>query len=567
MGNRSKNQRRAASAAVRTDASAPGAGEFGITSKARKNTKTSAPPSLRNRQLRSKSQGSLVKASAPVENPQGRLDHGPAVAVIDIGSNSVRLVVYEGLTRSPTPIFNEKILAGLGRQVQSTGLLAPDAVVEALQALRRFRALCDNLKVGRVFGLATAACRDAENGPAFIAEAERICRIKIDVLSGKREAELAALGVISGVHRPDGITGDLGGGSLELIDVRGTKIRRGVTLPLGGLALKDSAGQSLKRAEKIAERALAGVPFLKTGKARTFYAVGGAWRALAGLHMAQTGYPLHVMHGYTLHAREALEFCDLVKRVDPETLANIEVISAARRPLLGYAAVVLGRLIRLIRPENVVVSALGVREGLLYSLLREREKNKDALIDAARNINLLRSRSPQHGEELLAWTDRFMKSSGIDETADERRLRHAACLVADVGWRTHPDYRGEQSLNLIAHADFVSLDHAGRAYLALSVYFRHVGITHDDELSPRLRELASTRMLDRARILGAAMRVAYMVSASTPGVLPKTPLRVEQGKLVLRLSGRNAALNGERVVNRMRTLARLIGREAVVIEE
>jgi exopolyphosphatase/guanosine-5'-triphosphate,3'-diphosphate pyrophosphatase len=160
-----------------------------------------------------------------------------------------------------------------------------------------------------------------------------------------------------------------------------------------------------------------------------------------------------------------------------------------------------------------------------------------------------------------------MDSSGIDETAEERRLRHAACLVADVGWRTHPDYRGEQSLNLIAHADFVSLDHAGRAYLALAVYFRHVGITNDDELSPRLRELASTRILDRARILGAAMRVAYMVSASTPGVLPKTPLRVERGKLVLRLPGRYAALNGERVMNRMRTLARLIGREPLVMEK
>ena len=185
-----------------------------------------------------------------------------------------------------------------------------------------------------------------------------------------------------------------------------------------------------------------------------------------------------------------------------------------------------------------MVSALGVREGLLYSMLKPREQKKDALIDAARNLNLLRSRSPQHGEELVAWTDRFMNSSGIDETEEERRLRHAACLVADVGWRTHPDYRGEQSLNLISHADFVALDHAGRAYLALAVYFRHVGITNDDDLSPRMRELASTRMLDRARVLGAAMRVAYMVSASMPGVLPKTPLRVERGRLVLHLPGR-----------------------------
>ncbi len=561
MGNRSKNQRRVASSDARIDdrkSDGKKAGGKGVRAKDKRIKDTRAKGY-------EKSQASLTKTSAPIEMAQGRLDHGPSVAVIDIGSNSVRLVVYEGLTRSPASIFNEKVLAGLAREVQSTGLLAPAAVAEALAALRRFRALCDTLQVERVFGIATAACRDARNGPAFIEEAERICRIKIDILSGRREAELAALGIVSGVYAPDGIAGDLGGGSLELIDVRGTKIRKGVTLPLGGLMLKDASGQSLKRAEKIAEDSLTGVSSLKAGRGRKLYAVGGAWRALAGLHMAQTGYPLHVMHGYTLKAREALEFCELVQRVDPETLSQIEVVSVARRPLLGYAAVVLGQLIRRVKPESVVISALGVREGLLFSLLSEREKKKDPLIDAARNLNVLRSRSPQHGEELVAWTDQLMDSTGINETAVERRLRHAACLVADIGWRTHPDYRGEQSLNLISHADFVALDHAGRAYLALAVYFRHVGITHDDELSPRLRELASTRILDRARVLGAAMRVAYMVSASMPGVLPKTPLKVTRGKLTLQLPDRFAALNGERVTNRMRTLSRLIGREFEVI--
>ena len=516
-----------------------------------------------------KSNAPAVPTDLPVivETAQGRLDHGPAVAVIDIGSNSVRLVVYEGLTRSPTPIFNEKVLAGLGREVQTTGLLAPDAVAAALKALIRFRALCDTLRVGQVFGIATAACRDAENGPAFIAEAERICGIKIATLSGRREAELAALGVVSGIYDPDGITADLGGGSLELIGVKGTKIRSGMTLPLGGLALKDMSGGSLKRAEKIVKDALVRAPLVKTGKARSLYAVGGAWRALMRLHMAQTGYPLHVMHGYTLRAREALEFCELVQRVDSETLSQIEVVPVARRPLLSYAAIVLGQLIRRIKPDRVVVSALGVREGLLFETLNAREQQKDALIDAARNFNVLRSRSPQHGEDLIAWTDQLMSSGKIDETPEERRLRHAACLVADVSWRTHPDYRGEQSLNLIAHADFVALDHAGRAFLALSIYFRHVGIANDEELSPRLRELAPTRVLERARVLGAAMRVAYMASASMPGILPNTPLKVERNKLVLRLPGPFAALNGDRISNRMRTLARLIGREPMVIAE
>ena len=187
---------------------------------------------------------------------QGRLDHGPPVAVIDIGSNSVRLVVYEGLTRSPTPIFNEKVLAGLGREVQSTGLLAADAVDKALASIRRFRALCDRMEVGQLLAIATAACRDAKNGKAFVAEAERICGVKIDVLSGKREAELSALGVVSGFHKPDGIVGDLGGGSLELTEVHGHRTKGGVTLPLGGLALQDISSKSIKKAEKIVEKAL-----------------------------------------------------------------------------------------------------------------------------------------------------------------------------------------------------------------------------------------------------------------------------------------------------------------------
>lgn len=482
------------------------------------------------------------------------------MGVIDIGSNSVRLVVYEGLTRSPTPIFNEKVMAGLGREVQSTGLLAADAVNQALQALKRFRALCDTLQVARLYGIATAACRDARNGPAFIREAERICGIRIEVLSGRREAEMSALGVVSGFFRPSGLVGDLGGGSLELIDVHGERIRRGITLPLGGLALQDASKKSLKKAAKIVERALSGVK-MGAARGRTFYAVGGAWRSLARLHMAQTGYPLHVMHGYKIRAREAIEFCELVQRVDPETLSQIEVVAAARRPLLAYAALVLEKLVRRAKPDEVVISALGVREGLLHSMLSARVQKKDALLDAASDLNLLRSRSPQHGEELVAWTDRFMASSGIDEMENERRLRHAACLVADIGWRTHPDYRGEQALNLIAHAAFVSLDHPARAFLALAVYFRHVGITHDDELSPRLRELASTRLLDRARVLGAAMRVAYMVSASMPGVLPQTPMKVEKDRLVLRMGGKYSALGGERVFSRLRTLARLVGRD------
>jgi exopolyphosphatase / guanosine-5'-triphosphate,3'-diphosphate pyrophosphatase len=497
-----------------------------------------------------------------VQYPKGRLDHGPPIAVIDIGSNSVRLVIYEGLTRAPTPIFNEKVLAGLGRQVQTTGLLAEDAIESALEALRRFRALCDILHVRRIWAIATAACRDARNGDAFIRQAERICRTPITVLSGKREANLTALGVVSSMYKPDGIVGDLGGGSLELVDVHGSRARSGLTLPLGGLALQDIAG-TIKKAEKIVEDTFQGLDMLGEGEGRTFYAVGGTWRALARLHMWQTGYPFHVMHNYRISAREALEFSRLVHRVDTETLSKIEVVNAARRPLLAYAALVMENLISAIRPKQVIISVLGVREGLLYSLLKQNERARDPLIQAAADLNLLRSRSPRHGEELIAWTDRFMASSGIEETVEERRLRHAACLLGDIGWRAHPDYRGEQSMNIIANGAFIAIDHPGRAYLALSVYFRHAGLS-EEELSPRLRELATTRALDRARVLGAAMRVAYILTAGQSGVLPKTPMQVKRGKLVLRLPGRYARLAHDRLSNRLRQLARLIGRDWLI---
>jgi exopolyphosphatase/guanosine-5'-triphosphate,3'-diphosphate pyrophosphatase len=242
------------------------------------------------------------------------------------------------------------------------------------------------------------------------------------------------------------------------------------------------------------------------------------------------------------------------------------MIAEARRPLLAYGSLVLEQVVRVGKPSEIVVSALGVREGLLYEQLDEEERTQDPLIAAARELNLLRSRSPEHGEELLGWTDNFMLSTGIDETPEEERLRHAGCLLADIGWRAHPDYRGEQSLNIISNAAFSGIDHPGRAFLALAVFYRHAGLS-DEELSPRIRELATTRLLDRARILGAVLRVAYLASASMPGVLPRAPLSVEKGVLTLKLQGELAALASGRLNNRVRQLSRLVGREYQILTD
>ncbi|MDO8397845.1 MAG: exopolyphosphatase [Bradyrhizobium sp.] len=489
-----------------------------------------------------------------------------SVAVIDIGSNSVRLVVYEKMARSLITIFNEKALCGLGREVQSTGLLAPDAVARALTALRRFRALCRVMKVGRVHAIATAACRDASNGPDFIAKAERICSSPIEILTGPREAYLSALGVVSGIHKPDGIVGDLGGGSLELIDVHGNRVRRGVTLPLGSLALQDVSQKSLKRAERIVKTDLDDVALLKAGSGRTFYAVGGTWRALARIHIIQSGYPLRVMHGYSIPAAEALDFAQRLRRLAAANmLADIEAIADARRPLLAYAALVLEYIIRVAKPKTIVFSTFGVREGLLYAKLPQAERSKDGLICAAQSLNELLSRSTRHAEELIGWTDRLVRVVKLKETEEDRRLRHAACLLSDIGWRVHPDYRGEQTLNLITNGNFGSISHQGRAFVALSVFYRYAGLSEQNEPPAIIQQLVPPAMVERARLLGAAFRVAHLISAARPGVLPLTHFRSQGRKLMLVFEHRMVDLVADRVGSRFKQLARLVGRAGSIV--
>ena len=489
-----------------------------------------------------------------------------SVAVIDIGSNSVRLVVYESMTRSLVSIFNEKALCGLGREVQSTGLLAPDAVAKALTSLLRFRALCKIMKVGRVHAIATAACRDATNGPDFIAKAERICGVPIEILSGPREAKLSALGVISGIHKPDGIVGDLGGGSLELIDVRGHRIHSGVTLPLGSLALQDASHKSLKRAERIVETDLFGVPQLKAGRGRTFYAVGGTWRSLARIHIIQSGYPLRVMHGYSIPASEALDFARRLRRLaSANILANIEAVNDARRPLLTYAALVLEYIITVAKPKTIVFSTFGVREGLLYEMLPQAERSMDGLVCAAQSMNELLSRSARHAEELIGWTDRFVRVVKLRETEEDRRLRHAACLLSDIGWRLHPDYRGEQTLNLITNGNFGAISHQGRAFIALSVFYRYAGLSEENKPPTHVHEMVSPAMDERARVLGAAFRVAHLISAARPGVLPAIHFRSRDRKLMLVFEHKMVNLVADRVGSRFKQLARLVGRTGSIV--
>ena len=488
------------------------------------------------------------------------------IGVIDIGSNSVRLVVYEGAVRSPTPIFNEKVLCGLGRSVASTGALGSEAVERAVKALSRFKAIARVLGVKNLKAIATAAVREAKNGADFIARGEAAAGCHIEVLSGETEARLAAQGIMMGFMDADGIAGDLGGGSLELIDLNGEKLRQAATLPLGGLRLIDTTGNKLDKAVDVIDEAIAGVPWLQQGKGRTFYAVGGTWRALAKMHMELVGYPLRVMQGYQLPLRTAIEFAETIRRSKKsQTLPGILELARARREVLPYGALVLERLLRQLQPSQIAFSVFGIREGLIYGLLPGKERTRDPLISFCEDYAALRSRSLAHAYELCRWTDAIFAAPELEETAEERRIRHAACLLSDTGWRAHPDYRGEQSLNTIAHAGLGGVDHAGRVFLALSIYYRHESDEGDtDKLSDRLRALVSRRVQRRARIIGAAVRAAHMLSIGMAGVIDETPISYRNGALVLDIPKSYAGLDGERLQRRFEALAALLERKAVI---
>ena len=485
------------------------------------------------------------------------------IGVIDIGSNSVRLVVYEGATRAATPVFNEKILCGLGRQVATTGRLGKESVDRALAALARFHGIAQILNVKNLRAVATAAVRDAADGSAFIAAAEKATGVKIEVLSGGKEAELAAFGIRMGFENPDGIAGDLGGGSLELIDIARDKLKGAATLPLGGLRLIDTTGDKPDKAASLIDEQLATLPWLNNGKGRPFYAVGGTWRALAKLLMAQTNYPLRVMQGYSVPASQALATCETIRRAKKVSdIRLIGEIAKARREVLPYGALVLEKLLRALGASEVIFSVYGIREGLLFSLLPEHERTKDPLLSFCEEFALLRSRSLTHARELCNWTDGLFTGNAMAETAGERRLRYAACLLSDIGWRAHPDYRGEQSLNLIAHAGLAGIDHPGRMFLALTVFHRHNGGSDDenDTLSQNLKSAVDKRSQKRARVIGAAVRTAHMLSIGRPGVIDECPMSYDGDQLVLRLPKAYAALDGERLRRRFEQLAGLLSK-------
>ena len=327
------------------------------------------------------------------------------VAVIDIGSNSIRLVVYDKPTELPVPIFNEKVECGLGRGLGKTGRLNPEGAAMARACLQRFSRLVGAMAIGHVDLLATAAVRLAEDGPAFVAEVEKTFGVDVQVLSGEEEARLAALGLLSGVPDADGMLGDLGGGSLDLVMLNRGQFGNYATLPLGHLALPEAAEYKRSKAIDITMKSLAEVPWIETVHGRTLYMVGGAWRALARLFIEQTGYPLHVIDNFSLAHVEALRMADLISGLRSSSLEKIPGISRARVDAIPYAALVMKSLLETAKPRRVFFSAFSMREGQLVKSLPTSIGERDPLIAGCGRLALQENRFSIAGDEIMAWMD------------------------------------------------------------------------------------------------------------------------------------------------------------------
>jgi exopolyphosphatase/guanosine-5'-triphosphate,3'-diphosphate pyrophosphatase len=479
--------------------------------------------------------------------------------VIDIGSNSVRLVVFDGLRRSPLALFNEKVMCGLGRGLERTRRLHPEGTLQALENLRRFVRLAQLMEVGRLDVLATAAVRDALDGPAFVAAVERQHGIRVRVISGVEEAALSANGVLSGIPDADGVMGDLGGGSVELVPIQAGTAEEGVSLPLGPLRLADVAAENPKRAREIIETSLAGVRWLPERRGRDLYLVGGAWRALARIHMERVGYPLHVIHHYMLDRATAEPFLRDIAKVGRKALEKMTDVSRRRLDAVPHASVVLARIIDVMQPGRIVFSATGLREGHLFAALDPGERALDPLLEACRAVAARGRRFEVEGDQLLAWTDPLFSA----DPPALRRLRHAGALLSDSSWAAHPDYRAEQAFLDALRLPHGGIDHRGRVLLAAMLHARYGGPANAPLVVPYARLVGDGEWL-WSQAVGQALRIAYTVSGGAPAALSRIRLEPEASAIRLVLPRRDEVMAGEAVRRRLDALGRTMGLSASV---
>lgn len=491
--------------------------------------------------------------------PNTLLSRLERLGIIDIGSNSIRLVVYEGLTRTPAILFNEKVMAGLGRGVAVDGRLTKDSMAVAQDGLMRFQALAQAMQVDRLRTVATAAVREAANGATFVRRIRDELGLEIEIIDGETEARAAAYGVIAAIPDADGVVGDLGGGSLELIRVARGQPHERVSLPIGSLRLDATRKKGRRALNKFIEQALDQVPWARQGQGKPFYAVGGSWRALAQLHMWLNDWPLPVVHHHVMHADVPARLVRTLAHLAPAAIRQVPNISTSRVSQLPGAALLLKQVTARLESSCVVTSAYGLREGLLYMGLNPEQQLDDPLLCAARaeanrSGRFADSSNVEVGDLLLAWTDPVF----ADESPVVRRLRHAACLLADVAWRAHPDFRAERGFEIALHGNWVGIDAPGRAMLATALHSLNGGST-EDPLLVGLPRLADPVLLARARQWGLALRLGQRLGGGTGIALRSSRLEVAANQLRLHLPTARAKLYGDTVARRHKLLAASLG--------
>ncbi len=476
------------------------------------------------------------------------------LAIIDIGSNSIRLVVYDGLARTPLVLFNEKAVCGLAHGLERSGLLNPEGVPAAMASLGRFIRLTRAMRIGTLDILATAAVREATDGRAFVAEIERRWKVRVTVLAGEEEARLSASGVLCSNPDADGVVADLGGGSLELVALDRGKIgASAATLPLGVLRLSEASGDDIGHAEELIDRHFARLDWLEKRNNRSLYAVGGAWRAVARLGVEQVGHPLHVLDNFTLTRSDATSLLGLIARQSKKSLEKIPGLSRKRLPHLPLAALLLKKVIEHSRASQLVFSAYGMREGQFFRRLPPAVREQDPLLAACELLARTQGRFPAHGDELVTWMAPLFRG----EEAGQRRIRHAACLLGDLFWNEHPDYRAEQAFLRVIRLPVMGLEHRDRVALALAVHARY----ENDRDPPDADVLA---LLDedeqrRAKLIGQLLRLGHTISGGVPGILAETRLQRQGDVLVLTMPANDPAFAPDLADRRYDRLARMAG--------
>lgn len=469
------------------------------------------------------------------------------VGIIDIGSNSVRLVIYDVSGASILPTFNEKVMAGLGEGVISSGRLASKGVDAALAALARYRAILRALNVGTHAAVATAAVRSAEDGPEFIKQASRVLGSPVRVLAGEDEARLSALGVAANLHQPQGVIGDLGGSSLELKLIGGAE-QPGESLMLGPLSLADIAGEPKELRRKVRE-VLRTSSVLRQASGR-FYIVGGAWRSFGRLVMEIDGYPLRVLQGYQINKSQvskAAKVC-IDSLTNPAARAVLETIDRRRAKHLPVAAVILEEVLSAGAIDGVTVSSAGLREGVLQELVGL--SASDPLLDGVIAFARLDPAQVAFGRALYRFVSPAMVSQ-LDlfgSPAADARVEQAACMMADSAGRFHPDHRAEMAYDQALRAPYSSVSHPERAMIAHAIGRRY---EKDFNRPPSDVALTTEAQAERARQLGALMRLGAVFSGRSGPILKRASLRLSSGVLELVVLNRDRALVSETVQRRL----------------